>query len=122
MDEPPASRADAARANPYIAGSPVTVSEMFFGRADVFDFVRQALVGRHRDNVIVLYGQRRTGKTSILYQLQRQLGPRYVCAFIVLHALALDSLGGALWELATSIIRVLRREHQIDVPRQQRDA
>ena len=80
------------------------------------------MVGRHRDNVIVLYGQRRTGKTSILYQLQRQLGERYVCVFIDLHALALDGLGGAMWELATSITRSLRREHQIEVPRQERAA
>lgn len=57
--------------NPYIAGNPVTSAEMFFGRADVFAFVRQALVGKHRDNVIILYGQRRTGKTSVLYQMSR---------------------------------------------------
>ena len=122
MNEPPGARTDADQANPYIAGSPVAGSEMFFGRDDVFDFVREAMVGRHRDNVIVLYGQRRTGKTSILYQLQRQLGERYVCVFIDLHALALDGLGGSLWELATSITRALRREHQIEVPRQARAA
>jgi hypothetical protein len=50
--------------NPYIAGNPVTGPEMFFGREDVFEFVRQTLIGQHRNNVIVLYGQRRTGKTS----------------------------------------------------------
>ena len=50
--------------NPYIAGNPVTSAEMFFGRADVFAFVQQALIGKHRDNVIILYGQRRTGETS----------------------------------------------------------
>jgi hypothetical protein len=116
--EPPG----AEQANPYIAGSPVTVSDMFFGREDVFDFVRQALVGRHRDNVIVLYGQRRTGKTSILYHLQRQLGARYVCVFVDLHALALEGFGTALWELASSIGRVLRREHHIEVPRPERGA
>src|SRR5437764_14035015 len=54
--------------NPFIACNPVTGSEMFFGREDVFQFIRQTLIGQHRDNVIVLYGQRRTGKTSVLYQ------------------------------------------------------
>jgi len=121
MADPPSEHGELNQANPYIAGSPVTVPEMFFGREDVFTFVREALVGRHRDNVIVLYGQRRTGKTSILHQLQHHLGPRYVCVFIDLHALALDSLGGALWELAASVNRVLRREHQIDLPRVDRD-
>jgi AAA+ ATPase superfamily predicted ATPase len=63
--------------NPYIAGSPVTGTEMFFGREDVFSFVRRNLTGRHRDTPIVLYGQRRTGKTSVLYQMSRHLDPRY---------------------------------------------
>ena len=64
--------------NPYIAGNPVTGPEMFFGREDVFQFLRQTLMGQHRDNVIVLYGQRRTGKTSVLYQMRSHLDPRYL--------------------------------------------
>jgi len=103
--------------NPYIAGNPVTGTEMFFGRQDVFEFIAEALTGRHRDNVIVLYGQRRTGKTSVLYQMSRHLGERYACIFIDLHGLALEGLGGFLWELANSIARTLRREHKIDLPR-----
>ena len=103
--------------NPYIAGSPVTGPEMFFGRQDVFDFVRQTLTGKHRDQVIVLYGRRRTGKTSVLYQMRRHLSERYLCIFVDLHGLALDSLDGFLWELANHIRRSLRREYQIELPR-----
>lgn len=103
--------------NPYIAGNPVTGAEMFFGREDVFTFVQQALTGRHRDNVIVLYGQRRTGKTSILYQMHRHLDPRYLCILVDMHGLALEGLNGFLWELAGTISRVLRNDFQIDVPR-----
>jgi hypothetical protein len=103
--------------NPYIAGNPVTGTDMFFGREDVFTFTREALTGRHRDNVIVLYGQRRTGKTSVLYQMSRHLGPRYLCIFVDLHGLALEGLGGFLWELANYIQRTLRREYQIELPR-----
>lgn len=102
--------------NPYIAGNPVTNAEMFFGRADVFAFVREALIGRHRDNVIILYGQRRTGKTSTLYQMHRQLGERYVCVLLDLHGLAMEGLDGFLWELANSIVRALRRDHRIELP------
>ena len=108
--------------NPYIAGNPVTRTEMFFGREDVFAFIQQALVGMHRDNVIVLYGQRRTGKTSALYQMPRRLGPRYVSIFIDLHGLALEGLDGFLWELANSIVRGLRREYRIELPPLSRDA
>jgi hypothetical protein len=102
--------------NPYIAGNPVTGEEMFFGRENVFAFVRQALTGQHRDNVIVLYGQRRTGKTSALYQMRRHLDARYLCIFVDLHGLALNGVDGFLWDLASTIVRALRREHQIDLP------
>jgi len=102
--------------NPYIAGNPVTGEEMFFGRENVFAFVRQALTGQHRDNVIVLYGQRRTGKTSALYQMHRHLDPRYLCIFIDLHGLAINGVDGFLWDLANTIVRALRKEHQIDLP------
>ena len=61
--------------NPYIAGSPITGTEMFYGREDVFSFIKRNLTGLHRDTPIVLYGQRRTGKTSVLYQLHRHLDP-----------------------------------------------
>ena len=103
--------------NPYIAGNPVTGTEMFFGREDVFDFVRQTLMGQHRDNVIVLYGQRRTGKTSVLYQMRSHIGARYLCVFTDLHGFALEGISGFLWELANHILRVLRREYQIELPR-----
>jgi AAA+ ATPase superfamily predicted ATPase len=102
--------------NPYIAGNPVKGSDMFFGREDVFLFVRQALIGRHRDNVIVLYGQRRTGKTSVLYQMHRHLEARYLCVFVDLHSFSLEGLSGFLWELANQVARVLHRNYQIDLP------
>ena len=101
--------------NPYIAGSPVTGTEMFFGREDVFSFVQRNLIGQHRDTPVVLYGQRRTGKTSVLCQLQRHLDPRYRCIFIDLHALSLDGEANLLWGIANSISRGLKRDHQISV-------
>jgi len=99
--------------NPYIAGNPVTGPEMFFGREDVFQFISQTLIGQHRDNVIVLYGQRRTGKTSVLYQMRSHVDGRYLCIFMDMHGFALDGLGGFLWDLANHITRVLRRDYQI---------
>src|SRR5258708_2842246 len=108
--------------NPYIAGSPVTGSEMFFGREDVFTFISQTLIGQHRDNIIVLYGQRRTGKTSTLYQLPSHLGSHYLCVFVDLQALQLDGIGGFLWEVANHIQRILLREHRIELPPLERQA
>src|SRR5260370_35934070 len=89
---------------------------MFFGRQEVFEFIRRTRIGKHRDNVIVLYGQRRTGKTSILYQMRSHLDTHYLCIFTDIHGFALEGLGGFLWELANHIARVLRREYKIDLP------
>ena len=53
-------------ASPYIVGNPVVRQEMFFGRDDVMDRIRRQL--GEQANVILLEGNRRTGKTSILKQ------------------------------------------------------
>jgi kumamolisin len=102
--------------NPYIAGNVVTGGDMFFGREDVFSFVRSHLTGLHRDTPLVLYGQRRTGKTSVLYHLPRHLDARYRCVLIDLHGLGLDAgMGSLLWGMASIVSRSLRRDHQITV-------
>ena len=56
-------------ASPYIVGSPVDRHEMFFGRTDIMDRIQRQLGASTHANVILLEGNRRTGKTSILRQL-----------------------------------------------------
>jgi ATPase domain predominantly from Archaea len=107
--------------NPYIAGNPIKGTEMFFGREDVFAYVRETLTGLQRDHPIVLYGERRSGKTSVLYQMERRIDARYLCVFIDLHGLALTSFGQFLWETAQLIRRRLR-EQGIDVSAVSREA
>ena len=58
-------------ANPYIVGSPVEQQEMFFGRAHVMAQIKRQLGARGHANVILLEGNRRTGKTSILRQIEK---------------------------------------------------
>lgn len=55
--------------NPYITGGPVHDPSMFFGRQDVLNFLSANLIGKHQTNVIILQGNRRTGKSSILQQI-----------------------------------------------------
>ena len=57
--------------SPYIVGSPVERREMFFGRADVMERIKRQLGTSTHANVILLEGNRRTGKTSILRQIQK---------------------------------------------------
>ena len=106
--------------NPYIAGNPITGKEMFFGRKDVFEFVRKNVIGEHRNNVVVLSGERRTGKTSVLYQMRRHLGDRFICIFVDVHGFTLEGIGGFLWELASIIVAGLRRDYGIQSERPHR--
>jgi len=55
--------------SPYVTGDVVDDPAMFFGRRTVIDDIRTHLGGGTK--VILLEGNRRTGKTSILRQLQR---------------------------------------------------
>jgi hypothetical protein len=55
--------------NPYIVGKPVT-GRNFVGRADIFADLITALKG---DNHLIIEGERRIGKTSLLYELAEAL-------------------------------------------------
>jgi hypothetical protein len=89
---------------------------MFFGREDIFEFIKQRLAGGPQDNIIILHGQRRTGKTSILYQMHRRVDPRYLCVFVDLQALDLNGLDKFLRELAYRVASSLQRDYGVRVP------
>jgi type I restriction enzyme M protein len=58
--------------SPYIVGNPVDREDMFYGRGDVIERIRRQLGSEANANVILLEGNRRTGKTSVLKQLQKR--------------------------------------------------
>ncbi|MER7488365.1 hypothetical protein ABTY20_21135 [Streptomyces sp. NPDC126497] len=60
--------------NPYSAGLPVENPEMFMGRDPLIANLLKTLTGPHRGSVIV-YGQKRAGKSSVLYHLREKLTP-----------------------------------------------
>ncbi len=53
--------------NPYIIGRPITELEKFFGRESLFHFLEDNL--KQGVKVILLHGQRRIGKSSVLFQI-----------------------------------------------------
>lgn len=68
--------------SPYITGSPVDREEMFFGRKDIIEKIRLQLSTSHRANVILLEGNRRSGKTSILNRIvSDSLFPEWIPAY-----------------------------------------
>lgn len=69
--------------NPYIVGNPIRTPEMFFGREDDLQFARQKLMRERSGIVLVFCGDRRSGKTSILFQiLNGRLGDEFLPVLI----------------------------------------
>jgi hypothetical protein len=93
--------------NPYIAGNPIKSENMFFGREDVFKFLNTKL-RPGLDVAIVLYGQRRTGKTSILFRLEEgKLGPNFIPVYIDIQAVPTGNDEEFLHEVAKIIMETL---------------
>jgi hypothetical protein len=75
--------------NPFIVGNPIRSREMFFGRLDEFRFIERTLEGGRKTALIVLFGERRSGKSSILYQiLNGQLGEAFLPIFLDMQIMA----------------------------------
>ena len=55
--------------NPYVYGEPIRSDDMFYGRDELLERVMRVV---HR-NSIMIHGERRIGKTSVLYQLAARL-------------------------------------------------
>jgi tetratricopeptide (TPR) repeat protein len=108
--------------NPYIAGAPVVESSMFFGREDVFNWIERSLAGKYVNHILVLHGQRRVGKTSVLKQIPNFLPKNYIQVFFDLQGRTSTSLDRFLWWLASEIVRTLKKERDIDLPRPDRKA
>jgi hypothetical protein len=75
--------------NPYIVGNPIRSRDMFFGRMDEFRFIARALEDGRKTAIIVLFGERRSGKSSILYQiLNGELGAAFLPIFVDMQIMA----------------------------------
>ena len=107
--------------NPYIAGAPVTEQRMFFGREDIFQWIENSIAGQYADHILVIHGQRRVGKTSVLKQLGNRLPKRYIPVFFDLQGRTHTTLDRFLWWLAREIVRVLKQERGIEIPIPEKD-
>jgi|GEM_PF-1448467 len=75
--------------NPFVTGAPIRDSNMFFGREDDLEHVRQRLIAEEEGMVLMLVGARRSGKTSIMFQiLNGKLGEDFLPVFIDMQLMA----------------------------------
>ncbi|MBW4644233.1 MAG: tetratricopeptide repeat protein [Goleter apudmare HA4340-LM2] len=91
-----------SRNNPYVIGRPIYERELFFGREDLFQFIDDQL--RQNVKVILLHGQRRIGKSTVLCQIPYFVDlPDFVFVTFDLQGLASEPLGYLLHNLAQTI-------------------
>src|SRR5262245_52840687 len=89
-------------ASPYVAGVPVHGND-FFGRKDVLDKIDKSL-RQMGTNGVVLFGARRTGKTSVLHKIRDgDLGSGFVCAYVDMQAFA----GASVDTFVTGFLRII---------------
>jgi len=99
--------------NPYVAGAPVRDPKVFHGREDVFHFIEENLIRTFRNRTILIYGQRRTGKTSVLYQLLRHRLPQdFLGVYVDMQELApsVRNLGDLLAAIGERLVAVAAKQ------------
>jgi AAA+ ATPase superfamily predicted ATPase len=91
--------------NPYIVGNPIKDPKLFFGREDDFLYVQKKFSGGKEGGMIVLCGARRSGKTSVLFQiLNGRLGGDFLPVLIDMQSMAIRDDRDLLGKLAHEVI------------------
>jgi uncharacterized protein len=80
----------------------LTDQNVFSGRGDIARQIEASILGATQAPTLLLHGPRRMGKTSILYQLPRLLGPDFAPATI-------DCQNPAVTSSAASLLRYVSR-------------
>jgi uncharacterized membrane protein YraQ (UPF0718 family) len=102
---------------PYVTGMPLKTDHLFVGRQDVFEYIQEHLFGAYQNNVIVLHGQRRTGKTSILYRLKTVLRDTHIAVLVDMQGKAARGTVDFLYSLADDITYELEEQGiTVDLP------
>lgn len=105
--------------NPYLPGTPLrSNSTIFYGRQQLFNFIADNAGGWSQRNVLILIGQRRTGKTSLLLRLEKMLPEKLLPVYIDCQSLGVISgMANFFHDLAWLISDALAmREIELPVP------
>jgi WD40 repeat protein/GTPase SAR1 family protein len=88
----PALRIVAIKDNPYVYGNPIDRPAAFFGRQRELEDIFQAVTKPNKQDIL-LVGERRTGKTSLLYQLLRRFQAPYIPVYVVINEAGATVIG-----------------------------
>jgi hypothetical protein len=92
----------------YSGGSLVMDSKMFYGRSELLTRLQSELSSGSAGRCFVLYGQKRTGKSSVLVQLEQRLPPPCLPVVTTLGLLDPEASTG-VEVLVTLLLHALRR-------------
>lgn len=88
----PPVRAFSPIANPYLPGTPLRRdSSIFYGREQLFSFIAENAGELSQRNVLILVGERRTGKTSVLLRLDQHLPSHLIPVYVDCQSLGVLS-------------------------------
>ena len=105
--------------NPYAPGTPLRRhSQLFYGREDIFDFITNTASRLDQQQILILVGQRRTGKTSTLLRLGNHLPEELMPVYIDCQSLGVVEGMAALFHDIAWLISdaLLERAIEITVP------
>jgi len=95
--------------NPYIPGKPLRTPEMFYGRNELLENIEKTFSISNRTHILILHGQRRTGKTSILYQLKIRLKENFIPVLLDFQGLADPGTDSLLFWMANEIRKEFKK-------------
>jgi hypothetical protein len=98
--------------NPFVFGQPIeeTEANLFVGRRDTVREIEVSLLGAEQKPALVLWGPRRMGKTSVLLQLPRLLGPEFVPSFVDMQSMQVrESVTAFFSSLTAAASQAMRR-------------
>ncbi|WP_198941090.1 nSTAND1 domain-containing NTPase [Scytonema sp. HK-05] len=110
--------------SPYIIGVPLTQQQKIFtGRNDIGTRIEELLLDRRRPPLL-LYGQRRMGKTSLLYNLGRLLPNSIIPMFVDLQGTpsSANDYAGFLYNIARDMAKSARQQSALTLPSLTREA
>jgi len=105
--------------NPYIAGNPLrtAATDLFVGRKDVLRQIEQHLRNRRQRPTLLLFGQRRVGKSSLLYQMVNKLSANIIPVRVDCQAGEMQESNAAfLFNLARAIVSQAAEQRALHLP------
>ena len=100
----------------YSGGSPVEDEEMFFGRVALIDRVVRYLSSGSMGQCFVLYGQKRSGKSSVLKQVEKRLGKSVLFAPMSAGTFSPGNLWGSFARLLLQELTFRLEDAGVDIP------